>query len=100
MAASSVAVTAIVNAQSTSAAAGYILLHGSSERFDGLSTPKSILAALRLVEEITRPPTIADALTPGVRAFGSPAGAQLEANIEAEEETQNSAGDLNGALGE
>ena len=86
--------------------AGYGLVHGSSELVTGGSTPKTIPAALRLVEEITRPPTAIEAVALGVHAFGTPNDAETEEDDTAAGRqhevmrAQNSVGDLtDGHLG-
>ena len=71
----------VPNAQSGTSAAmsGYKIQHSSLERVQGDSTPKSLPAALKLIEQITRPMTAVEAV------MGSPAMAYGVAAETAEE---------------
>ena len=86
-----------LKAQSAATAVSYNLFHGSVERPGGTSTPTRLPAALRIVEAITQPQTIEDALTPGVHAFGSPATGKVAEDKDHNEAAPDTAGDLTGA---
>ena len=74
-------VTDSPDASSAIHAAGYSLVHGSAERSGEESTPSRLPAALRLVEAITRPMTVAEALSSPAIAHGI-AAEQFEDEME------------------
>ena len=106
MAATAISAATAPDAQRLISAAvpGYNILHGSAEQVQR-SAATTLPASLRIVEEITRPLTVVEAVmgSPAM-AYGMAADKASEAFGDEEEEhieeTQNSAGDLtDGHLG-